>query len=87
MDISNSCTKVKSMELRFLTLVEKKATQVSKPYYLILRRFNLKDSFCKSLKNNNGVRKSKIRKNIKTLKRSYRNFLSKKFGDNPVQFV
>jgi len=58
--MKNFSTKVKSMKIRFLTLVEKKLLPISKPYYLILRLFNLKDGFCKSLKNNYGVRKSEI---------------------------
>jgi hypothetical protein len=36
MDISNSCTKVKSQEIRFLTLIEKKVTTSFKtllPYF------------------------------------------------------
>jgi len=48
------------MKIRFLTLVEKKVPRFSKPYYLILRLFNLQDGFCKSLKNNIGVRKSEV---------------------------
>jgi hypothetical protein len=60
------------MKIRFLTLVEKVVSQSFKTLfytefielYLILRRLNLMNSFCKSLKNNNGVRNSVIRKRI-----------------------
>jgi len=70
MDIINYCTKVKSAKIRFLTLVEKLVPPVYKPYYLILRRFNLWESFCKSLKNNNGVSMTEISIQFQKLRKS-----------------